>query len=65
MTNEIQKAVINVVLFSDGIMMIQINGTSPNNYTAKMKINIIQVYAPTTDHDDQEIENFYSQIREM
>ena len=27
------------------------------------KINVMQVYAPTQDHDDEEIEKFYQEIQ--
>lgn len=55
---EYKDAVQNVVAHSDRVMEIQLIGTTQN-------INLIQVYAPTADKSDEEIEEFYSQIQEI
>jgi len=49
------KHVRNFVPVNDRILLIQINAVPVNT-------NIIQVYAPTTDHSDEEIQEFYDQI---
>ena len=41
---------------SDRIVMIKLN-------TKPVPLNIIQVYAPTSDCDDEEIETFYNDLR--
>lgn len=51
-----QKAVCNVVPYSDRVMMLTLNTQ------LKRKINIIQIYAPTADKDENEIEAFYEQL---
>ena len=43
---------------SDRIIMAKLKGKPFN-------INIIQVYAPTTDHDDEEVEKFYDDIENV
>ena len=52
---ELTKAVINYSVISSRIIYIRIKA-SPINMT------IIQVYAPTTSHSDEEIEEFYETI---
>ena len=32
---------------------------------APFKVTIIQVYAPTSGHDDNEVDNFYRQLQEI
>lgn len=55
---EIRNCVQNFVPFNDRIMMIQLK--------SKLNIiNLIQVYAPTADKPDEEIEQFYSQIKQI
>lgn len=49
------KYVRNFVPVNDRILLIQINASPVNT-------NIIQVYAPTTDHSDEEMQEFYNQI---
>ncbi|XP_030747690.1 craniofacial development protein 2-like [Sitophilus oryzae] len=49
------NSVRNFVPFSDRVMLLQL-AIKPVN------INIVQVYAPTTDHDDGELEMFYQHI---
>lgn len=48
-------SILNVVRYSDRIIMIQLK--SQNG-----KTNLIQIYAPTADKADQEIEEFYNGI---
>ena len=36
-----------------------------NSKENHFNINIIQVYAPTTDHDDEEVEKFYDDIENV
>lgn len=52
---EIAKAVIGFTPISDRVMLLKIN-SSPSN------INIIQVYAPTSESTEEEIENFYQTL---
>ncbi|KAL1446089.1 hypothetical protein WDU94_009850 [Cyamophila willieti] len=55
---EIEKCVTGFVPLSDRVMMLSIaseNGT----------INLIQVYAPTADKSDEEIETFYEEIESL
>ena len=33
--------------------------------TAPFNVTIIQVYAPTSGHDDNEVDNFYRQLQEI
>ena len=40
---------------SDRVILVKLQGKP-------MNINIIQAYAPTTDHEDEEIESFYEEI---
>lgn len=49
-------SVINFVPYSDRIMMIQLQ-------TKIGRMNLIQVYAPTADKNDDEIEIFYEQLQ--
>lgn len=49
------KAIVNFVPFSERVMLLQIE-------TKYRKMNIVQVYAPTADKDDEEVEQFYEQI---
>ena len=39
----------------------------PNHhpYSAPFNITIVQVYAPTTDHEDSEVEKFYEQVQDV
>ena len=50
------NAVISVLPLSDRIIMVKLHG-SPIN------INILQIYAPTMDKPDEEIEEFYASIQ--
>ena len=51
------KSVMNYSAVSSRIMSISIKANL-------MNISIIQIYAPTTTHEDQEIEDFYESIEE-
>jgi hypothetical protein len=55
---EMQKYVINFVPISERIGVIQLSGNSVN-------INLVQVYTPTYDADDVEIEQFYCTISDI
>jgi len=49
--------VINVLPFSDRIILLKL-------YAKPVNINVIQVYAPTTDSTEDEIETFYEEVGE-
>ncbi|XP_030757298.1 craniofacial development protein 2-like [Sitophilus oryzae] len=55
---ETNKSVTSFVLFSERVMMIQLE-------TSKIRTNIIQVYAPTAQNEDREIDEFYGQIEQL
>ena len=52
------KRVIEIVQHSDRILLIRIKAEP-------VDIVILQIYMPTTDADDQEIELIYTQIEEL
>ncbi|XP_039285295.1 craniofacial development protein 2-like [Nilaparvata lugens] len=54
-SKSVADSVTNFIPVSERVMLLQIR-TSPT------PLNIIQVYAPTTDHPDEEMAEFYSQI---
>ncbi|KAL4718768.1 hypothetical protein ACJJTC_016247 [Scirpophaga incertulas] len=56
--NELNKYVSNVIHFSNRCMMIKLNAHPFN-------LNILQLYAPTAESDDQEIEQFYEGVNEV
>ncbi|XP_030752225.1 uncharacterized protein LOC115879469 [Sitophilus oryzae] len=56
--NNIKKSTRNLVGFSDRIILLQRNA-SPTN------INLIQIYAPTADKQDEEAEELYGQTQEV
>uniref|UniRef100_A0A8D8QVD8 Craniofacial development protein 2 n=1 Tax=Cacopsylla melanoneura TaxID=428564 RepID=A0A8D8QVD8_9HEMI len=58
LTNTMAKCISNFVPVSERIMLVQFHA-SPIN------INIIQVYAPTTDHADEEIDELYNSINDV
>lgn len=58
MAKETDKGVKNVVPFSDRILMVQIQSTTIN-------VNILQVYAPTQDYEQEEIEKFYHDLEKV
>ena len=55
MTNEIAKSMIGFWPISDRAMLMKLDAKP-------FKIAIIQVYAPTQDHSEEEVEEFYEQI---
>lgn len=57
MKKEIAKCMLGYWPISDRIIMMKVKG-SPFN------INIVQVYAPTSDHPDEDIEQLYEKIKE-
>lgn len=52
------KSVTGFVPFSERIVMIQLE-------TSRIRTNIIQVYAPTAQSEDIEIEEFYAQMEQF
>lgn len=55
---DVARHVSNFVPVNERIMLLQLNAKPVNT-------NIIQVYAPTSDHSDEEVEEFYSQIEDL
>ncbi|XP_029164802.1 craniofacial development protein 2-like [Nylanderia fulva] len=53
-----KNCIIDFIPYSDRIALIKINARPTN-------LNIIQIYAPTADAPDEEMEIFYEQIKEM
>ncbi|XP_039291016.1 craniofacial development protein 2-like [Nilaparvata lugens] len=58
MTKEVAKCVDNVVPDSSRVILVQLKAKPVN-------INIIQVYAPTTDGTDEEVKEFYNSINQI
>ena len=54
--NEVAKSLIGYWPISDRVVMVKLQAKPFN-------INMIQVYAPTQDYDDETIEEFYEQIQ--
>ena len=57
MKDNIARSIMGYWLISNRVIMIKLQGKPFN-------INILQTYAPTQDHDDQDIEQFYEGIQE-
>lgn len=57
-TKEINNSIKNVIYHSDRIIMVQLKATP-------FDINIVQVYYPTADKDDTEIEEVYGQLEKI
>ncbi|XP_060519890.1 uncharacterized protein LOC132698058 [Cylas formicarius] len=57
-TKEIAGSVTDFVPYSDRTMLLKIR-------TKPLNINIIQVYAPTLDRGDDEVDKFYGEIKEL
>ena len=55
LNQNIDKAVVNFIPHSNRIILLQLNQNKP-------KINIIQVYAPTADKPESDIETFYEDL---
>ncbi|XP_030754468.1 craniofacial development protein 2-like [Sitophilus oryzae] len=55
-TKEILKFVVDFVPYSDRTALLKLRARPSN-------LNIIQVYAPTPDSPDQEVERFYDEIK--
>ncbi|XP_039276069.1 craniofacial development protein 2-like [Nilaparvata lugens] len=58
MIKEVAKCVNNVVPVSSRVILVQLKAKPVN-------INIIQVYAPTTDGTDEEVKEFYNSINQI
>lgn len=58
MTNKMARCISNFIPVSPRVMLVQLQASPVN-------INIIQVYAPTADKDEQEIEELYHSIKEV
>ena len=56
-SSSIEKSVIDFFPISDRLMVLKIN-------TSRRVMNIVQVYAPTNDKDDNMIEEFYAELDE-
>ena len=56
-SKEINRSILGIWPVSERIIMIKIKATPFN-------INIVQVYAPTTESTEEEIESFYHQLNE-
>ena len=56
MKNNIAKSMVGFWAISERVIMVKLEAKPFN-------INIIQVYAPTQDHNEEEIETFYQQIQ--
>lgn len=56
-TKRMNMCVRNFIPHSDRVCMIQCNGN--------INLNVIQVYAPTADGDEEETERFYEEVRTM
>ena len=50
MRNGVVKSLTKVECYSDGLMFVEISAKS-------VDLVLVQVYMPTTNHDDDEIEN--------
>uniref|UniRef100_A0A8D8SMX4 Craniofacial development protein 2 n=1 Tax=Cacopsylla melanoneura TaxID=428564 RepID=A0A8D8SMX4_9HEMI len=55
---EMAKCVKNFIPLTERIALLQLNSKPVN-------INLIQIYAPTTDHGDEEVEQLYSQVSKI
>ena len=58
MKKKVASCMIGYWPVSDRVIMMKLKGKPFN-------INIIQVYAPTTDHEEEEIEKFYDDIEDV
>ena len=58
----VHRDVVNAVL---GCLPVSSRLRSIRLRTSPFSITIIQVYAPTSDHDDSEVDHFYQQLQEI
>lgn len=58
MRKDVASSMTGMWPVTDRIIMVKLSGKPFN-------INIIQVYAPTTDHEEEEIESFYEDINKV
>ena len=56
MKNSVAKSMMGFWTISDSVIMVKLQAKPFN-------INVVQVYAPTQDHDGEEIEKFYQEIQ--
>ena len=56
MNNSVAQSMMGFWAISDRVIMMKLEAKPFN-------INVMQVYAPTQDHDDEEIETFYQEIQ--
>ena len=56
MKNSVAKSMMGFWAISDTVIMMKLEAKPFNN-------NVMQVYAPTQDHDDEDIEKFYQEIQ--
>lgn len=57
-SKEVNKCIKSVCNVSDRLIMIQVNSKPAN-------INLVQVYAPTTESSEEVIENFYAELKSV
>ncbi|XP_055388335.1 craniofacial development protein 2-like [Condylostylus longicornis] len=57
-TEHLAKCVTNFIPLSDRPMLLKIN-------TKPVELNVIQIYEPTAEKDDDEIEGFYCEIESL
>ena len=57
MKNNIARSIIGYWPISNRVIMVKLQGKPFN-------INILQTYAPTQDHNDDDIEQFYEEIQQ-
>ncbi|XP_056642820.1 craniofacial development protein 2-like [Diorhabda sublineata] len=55
---EMQQSVINFISYNDKIMLLQIKAHPVN-------VDLLQIYAPTSDHSDEEVEDFYADLENL
>ena len=58
MKNNISRSIMGYWQISNGVIMVKWQGKPFN-------INILQTYAPTQDHNDEDIEQFYEEIQQV
>ena len=58
MTKKVSKALQGYLLISDRVIMAKFEGKPAN-------IIIVQLYAPTNDHSDDEVEELYADVKKV